>query len=95
MENGGENYIHFGLTDRLGMKTFFADPYCSWQRGTNEFHNGLIRRYLPKGTDFSTVTQAELDDIVWEINNRPRKVLEYATPLEVFDQYLSDCSDSK
>ena len=94
LDNGRENHLHMKLKD-LQMKTYFADPYSSWQRGTNEFHNGLIRRYLPKGTDFSTISQGELDDIVWEINNRPRKVLEYATPLEVFDRYLADCSDSK
>jgi len=92
LDNGRENHLHMRLND-LKMKTYFADPYSSWQRGTNEFHNGLIRRYLPKGTDFSTLTQEELDDIVWEINNRPRKVLEYATPLEVFNQYLAKCSD--
>jgi len=93
LDNGRENHLHMKLKKELGVQTYFADPYSSWQRGTNEFHNGLIRRYLPKGTDFSTVTQQELDDIVWEINNRPRKVLEYATPLEVFDQYLTKCSD--
>ena len=92
LDNGRENHLHMKLRN-LNMKTYFADPYSSWQRGTNEFHNGLIRRYLPKGTDFSTITQEDLDDIVWEINNRPRKVLEYATPLEVFNQCLSKCSD--
>jgi len=66
----------------------FADPYSSWQRGTNEYHNGLLRRYLPKGTSFVDLTQEELDDIVWEINNRPRKVLNFNTPQEVFNSYL-------
>lgn len=67
------------------MKTFFADPYASWQRGTNENHNGLIRRYLPKGTSFNDLTQEELDDIVWEINNRSRKILNFSTLQEVFN----------
>lgn len=93
LDNGRENHLHMKLKDTLGIQTYFADPYSSWQRGTNEFHNGLLRRYLPKGTDFSRLTQEELDDIVWEINSRPRKVLEYATPLEVFNQYLAKCSD--
>ena len=66
------------------MRTYFADPYSSWQRGTNEYHNGLVRRYYPKGTDFSQVSQEELSQVVQLINNIPRKVLEYATPLEVF-----------
>ena len=70
------------------MVTYFADPYSSWQRGTNEYHNGLLRRYLPKGTSFADLTQEELDDIVWEINNRPRKVLNFNTPQAVFNSYL-------
>lgn len=94
LDNGRENHLHQELKE-LGMETYFADPYSSWQRGTNEYHNGLIRRYLPKGTDFSTLTQEELDDILWEINNRPRKCLGYKTPLEVFNRYLANRSDSR
>jgi IS30 family transposase len=52
LDNGNEHYLHTRLQEELGMQTYFADPYCSWQRGTNEFTNGLIRRYFPKGTDF-------------------------------------------
>lgn len=88
LDNGRENHLHSRLTRKLGMKTYFADPYSAWQKGTVEHHNGLIRRYLPKGTDFSKLTQEELDDIVEEINNRPRKVLNYNTPKEVFESYL-------
>ncbi|MCA9371998.1 IS30 family transposase [Candidatus Woesebacteria bacterium] len=95
LDNGKENHLHFKLKTELNMDTYFADPYSSWQRGTNEYHNGLIRRYLPKGTDFSDLTQDELDDILWEINNRPRKCLGYYTPLEVFNKHLTDRSDSK
>jgi len=93
LDNGRENHLHTKLKQDLKMKTYFADPYSSWQRGTNEYHNGLIRRYFPKKTDLSEVTQEELDDIILEINNRPRKVLRYQTPLEVFNHYLSKCSD--
>lgn len=90
LDNGKENHLHTKLRKKLGMDTYFADPYSSWQRGTNEYHNGLIRRYLPKGTDFTTLTQEELHDIIEEINNRPRKVLNYNTPKEVFEAYLKN-----
>lgn len=88
LDNGRENHLHIRLRKKLNMKTYHCDPYASWQRGTNEYHNGLIRRYLPKKTDFSTITQEELNDIVKEINNRPRKVLNYNTPKEVFEAHL-------
>ena len=87
LDNGRENHLHIKLKD-LGISTFFCDPYSSWQRGTNEYHNGLIRRYLPKKTDFSTLTQQELDEIVEEINDRPRKCLGFYTPKEVFFREL-------
>lgn len=87
MDNGRENHYHTQLKS-LKMTTYFADPYSSWQRGTNEFHNGLLRRYLPRKTSFKNLTDQELNDIVWEINNRPRKVLNYNTPQEVFFNYL-------
>ncbi|SRR6266568_1201178 len=82
LDNGKENHLHMQLNE-LSMQTYFADPYSSWQRGTNENTNGLIRRYLPKKTIFTKLTQEELDDIVWEINNRPRKVLQYKKPSEI------------
>lgn len=87
MDNGLEFAKHEEL-NRLGIKTYFADPYCSGQRGTNENTNGLIRRYLLKKTSFENLTQADLDDIVFEINNRPRKVLKFSTPFEVLQQAL-------
>lgn len=83
LDNGRENHLHSKLKD-LGMETYFADPYSSWQRGSNEYHNGLFRRYFPKGTDFKTVTQDEIDECVEEMNSRPRKCLGYFTPNEVF-----------
>ena len=82
LDNGRENHLHYKLKE-LSMQTYFADPYSSWQRGTNENTNGLIRRYLPKKTSFVNLTEEELADIVWEINNRPRKVLQYKTPFEI------------
>lgn len=93
LDNGRENHLHQELKKDLGVNTYFADPYSSWQRGTNEYHNGLIRRYFPKKTNLTEITQEELDEALWEINNRPRKVLKYQTPLEVFNYHLSKCSD--
>ena len=88
MDNGLEFTKHEELNE-LGIKTYFADPYCSGQRGTNENTNGLIRRYLPKKTSFDNLDQADLDDIVWEINNRPKRVLKFSTPFEALQKELS------
>jgi len=83
LDNGKENHLHYQLSE-LTMQTYFCDPYSSWQKGSNENHNGLLRRYLPKGTDFKTLTEEDLQDMVYEINNRPRKVLGFRTAQEVF-----------
>jgi IS30 family transposase len=68
---------------------YFAKPYASWQRGTNENTNGLLRRYFPKGTKLLEITQSELDKAVHLLNHRPRKCLNYLTPFEVFDRITS------
>lgn len=86
MDNGKETHLHATLRTELGMDTYHADPYSSWQRGTNENTNGLLRRYIPKGTAMDTLTDQDLADIVEELNDRPRKCLDYATPFEVFTQ---------
>jgi len=83
LDNGTENAGHEELTDKLGIKCYFADPYAAWQRGSNEQINGLIRRYLPKGTDFSKIDKDQIKKIEKLINNRPRKCLRFQTPLEV------------
>ena len=87
MDNGLEFAKHQGLNE-MGIKTYFADPYCSGQRGTNENTNGLVRRYLPKKTSFENLSQEDLNDIVFEINNKPKKVLNYSTPFEVLQKEL-------
>jgi transposase, IS30 family len=99
MDNGKENYNHSDFHP-LGTKTYFCDPYCSWQKGSNENHNGILRRYIPKKTDFTQITQPELSAIIQEINNRPRKCLGYETSFEAFQRELKltsrkeQCSDS-
>lgn len=90
LDNGRENHLHQRLKKNLKMDTYFADPYSSWQRGTNEHGNWLLRYYFPKGTDFKTVSDEELEDVVEEINNRPRKILGYLTANEVFNQFLQE-----
>jgi IS30 family transposase len=83
-DNGKEFAGHRSLSETLSIDIFFAHPYHSWERGLNEHTNGLIRQYLPKKVPFDTLTQRQLDKIVDKINHRPRKVLGYLTPYEVF-----------
>jgi IS30 family transposase len=90
-DNGKENSRHQRLK-ALGLSTYFCDPYSAWQKGSVENTIGLVRRYLPKGTDLTDITQEELNEIADELNNRPKKVLNYNTPNEVFSCYLK-CSD--
>lgn len=88
-DNGSEFAHHYRLADTIRIPTYFADPYSAYQRGTNEHFNGWFRKYLPKGTSFKDLTQTELDEIIQEINNRPRKILGWATPAEAFGELCS------
>jgi len=83
-DQGTEMSKHQDLAKRLRMDIYFCDPHSPWQRGSNENANGLVREYLPKGMDFSTITQPELHRIEDALNNRPRKILGFRTPAEVF-----------
>lgn len=84
LDNGAE-FSEYELLEReAGMEIFFAYPYHSWERGTNENFNGLLRQYFPKGTPFATITQKDVSRAVRELNHRPRKRLNYLTPYEVF-----------
>ena len=89
LDNGSENTKHTEITIAFGVQAYFADPYSSYQRGGNENANLWIRYYFPKGTDFSTITEEEIQDVEWELNNRPRKRLNFKTPQEVFTEYLN------
>ena len=86
LDNGTEFHGFKQMKDELGIDVYFAQPYHSWERGTNENTNGLIRQYLPKGMCFKEVTQRQCDAIERELNDRPRKVLEFDTPDEAYSQ---------
>jgi len=86
VDNGKEFSQFKELESKTGLTVYFADPYAAWQRGTNENTNGLLRHYFPKGIDFQTVSEEELDLIIKKVNHRPRKCLDYRTPHEVFYQ---------
>ena len=92
LDNGRENHDHIEMEGSLKMQTYFADPYSSWQRGTNEHGNWHLRYYFPKKTDFTEVSEEELQDAIQEINNRPRKILGYQTAQEVFTTELQKLS---
>jgi IS30 family transposase len=83
-DNGREFSDHELTARQLGMKIYFALPYHSWERGTNENWNGLLRQFFPKGSSFATVTQKDVDRAVRNLNHRPRKRLNYLSPYEVF-----------
>ena len=89
-DNGSEFTRHELITEALGIQVYFADPYSSWQRGANENSNRQLRAYLPKRSDIRDLTQEELDDIAWELNNKPRRRLSWHTPQEVYDHLVSN-----
>jgi IS30 family transposase len=89
-DNGTEMARHARITAQAGVNVYFADPHAPWQRGTNENTNGLLREYLPKGTDLSRYDAAQLQAIEDELNDRPRKRLSYRTPREELDKLIAE-----
>jgi IS30 family transposase len=83
-DNGKEFAYHKQVSEALDTSFYFAHPYSSWERGLNEHTNGLIRQYLPKKTDFTQISKEEIITIQDKLNHRPRKILNYRTPFEVF-----------
>jgi IS30 family transposase len=84
VDNGKEFASHESVAETLGIKVYFADPYSAWQRGLNENTNGLIRQYVPKGSDVRSLTDRQVQHIMDRLNTRPRKSLGFLTPNEVF-----------
>ena len=91
-DNGTEMARHARITEQAGVSVYFADPHAPWQRGSNENINGLLRQYLPKGTDLSAYTAAQLQAIEDELNDRPRKRFGYYTPREQLAKLLENQS---
>lgn len=79
------------IEEALKCDLYFADPYCAWQKGTNENSNGLLREYYPKGMDLSKTNNIELKEKLDLLNNRPRKCINYNTPNELIDEYITQC----
>ena len=79
------------IEEELNTNMYFADPYCAWQKGTNENSNGLLREFYPKQMDLSQTNEKAVQQVIELLNNRPRKCINYKTPNELFNEYLLDC----
>jgi IS30 family transposase len=84
LDNGPENSDWKSIEEKTNIKTYFAHPYHSWERGSNENANGLLREYFPKGTNFGMISDEEIQRVERKLNSRPRKRLGYKTPLQVW-----------
>jgi IS30 family transposase len=91
-DQGYEMANHAQIADATGLTIYFCDPHSPWQRGTSENTNGLLRQYFPKGSDLSRWGPGYLDTVAAELNNRPRKRLDWKTPAEALDELLSKTS---
>ena len=89
-DRGTEMSQHELFTQETKIQVYFADPYSPWQRGTNENTNGLLRQYFPKGTDFKKVSRKEIKKVQHQLNERPRKTLNWLTPKETFAKLLGN-----
>lgn len=89
-DNGIQFAYHQQIAKELNIDYFFATPYHSWERGSNENLNGLIRQYIPKRTSFKQITISDLEEIESKLNNRPRKRFKFSTPNEMFNLLTSE-----
>ena len=88
-DNGKEFAYHGEVTKALEAPVYFADPYCSWQRGLNENTNGLLRQYWPKRTNFKDISLEEVANVILQLNDRPRKKLKFKTPANTMKKYVA------
>lgn len=89
LDNGKENSDHQSIQEQTDLDVFSAHPYSYWERGTNENTNGLLRDYLPKKTDFDTIPDEMIAEVEYALNTRPRKRLNWSTPLEILSGALT------
>lgn len=89
-DNGTEFTDHEMIANKLEIDYYFADPYASYERGSIENLNGLVRQYIPKGTSFMDIQNTEIKEIQDKLNNRPRKILGFLTPIEYTEKYYSN-----
>lgn len=92
-DQGTEMANHAQITEATGLDIYFCDPHSPWQRPSNENTNGLLRQYFPKGTDLSFWGPGVLEQVAIEMNNRPRKRLNWRTPAEALDKLLSEANN--
>ena len=92
-DNGTEFAQHKQMSEDLNAAIYFANPYHSWERGTNENTNGLVRRFFPKGTDFDTISEEQISEAQQKINNRPRKRLGFLSPIEAINLHQSQLNN--
>jgi IS30 family transposase len=89
-DNGTEFYEHKWIAKMLNTKYYFAHPYSSWERGLNEYTNGLIRQYIPKKERFTKYTDIDIENLQYKINRRPRKLLNFVTPKKKFFHFINN-----
>lgn len=94
-DNGVEFAYHQRVSNKLSTSFYFAKPYHSWERGLNEHTNGLIRQYFPKKTHLADISEEDIKRVEILLNNRPRKVLDFETPIERFDKLSKEVIHSK